>query len=147
MKDEEKKFREYLRLKGLKFTPQRELILREAFSTHDHFEVDDLFVKLYRKNTGISRATVYRTLNLLVQGGLLRQVISGERHSHYEHTLGHRHHDHLVCLGCGRVIEFSNGRIEGLQDEVCKKQNFEPRSHRLQIDGFCQDCQIKKESK
>jgi Fur family ferric uptake transcriptional regulator len=147
MKNEEKKFSEYLNSKGLKFTPQRELILREIFSTHDHFEVDDLFVKLHHKNAHISRATVYRTLNLLVQGALLRQVISGERHSHYEHILGHRHHDHLVCLGCGKVIEFSNGRIEDLQDEVCKKYGFEARKHWLQIDGFCQDCRIKKESK
>jgi len=147
MKNEEKKFREYLGSKGLKFTPERELILREVFSTHDHFEVDDLFVKLYHKNAHISRATVYRTLNLLVQGGLLRQVISGERHSHYEHILGHRHHDHLVCLRCGKLIEFSNRKIEDLQDEVCKKHNFEPYSHLLQINGFCWDCQIKKESK
>ncbi len=146
MKDQEKKFGEYLKSKDLKITPQRELILREIFSSHDHFEVDDLFVRLYGKSAHISRATVYRTLNLLVQGGFLREVISGERHSHYEHILGHRHHDHLVCLGCGKIIEFSNVSIEDLQDKVCKKHNFQPHSHRLQINGFCRNCEMKNKS-
>ncbi len=147
MKDQEKTFGEYLKSKSLKITPQRELILEEVSSSHDHFEVDNLFVRLYGKNVHISRATVYRTLNLLVEGGFLREVISGERHSHYERILGHRHHDHLVCLGCGKIIEFSNVRIEDLQDEVCREHNFESHSHRLQINGFCRNCQIKKKSK
>ena len=147
MTNQKENFEEYLKSKKLKITPQRERILEEVFSNHDHFEVDDLFFRLYAKIDHISRSTVYRTLNLLVQGGFLREVISGERHSHYEHTLGHRHHDHLVCLGCGKIIEFSNIRIEDLQDDVCKKHNFEPHSHRLQINGFCRNCQIKKKSK
>ena len=147
MKNQEKNFGEYLRSKRLKVTPQRERILEEVFSSHRHFEVDDLFFRLYAKSGHISRATVYRTLNLLVQGGFLREVISGERHSHYEHMQGHRHHDHLLCLRCGKITEFSDPHIENLQDEVCKKHGFEPHSHRLQINGFCRNCEMKDKSK
>ncbi|HID96351.1 MAG TPA: transcriptional repressor [Candidatus Latescibacteria bacterium] len=142
MRAEEKKFEKYLRLCGLRFTPERRLILREAFSIHDHFEVDDLFVRLHQKDCRISRATIYRTLDLLVKSGLLREVISGERHSHYEHILGHRHHDHLLCLKCGKVIEFSNNRIEELQKRVCEDYGFKPENHRLQIIGYCNRCQL-----
>lgn len=144
MKGSEEKLTEYLKSKGLKITAQRELVLREILSSHNHFEVDGLFVRLYAKSANISRATVYRTLNLLVQGGFLQEVISRERHSHYENIVGHRHHDHLACLDCGKVIEFRNAGIENLQDEVCKKHDFEPYGHRLEISGFCRSCQTKK---
>lgn len=144
-KDREK-FWKYLRSKDLRFTPQRELILREVFSTHDHFQADDLFARLYIKDKRISRATVYRTLSLLAEGGFLREVISGERHGHYEHVLGHLHHDHLVCADCGRVIEFRNRKIEDLQRQVCKDHEFEPKTHRLEIEGLCKECRRKNQS-
>ena len=136
----EDKLRDYLRPKGLKFTPERQLILKEVFSTHRHFEVDDLFVRIRRRDKRISRSTLYRTLRLLVECGLLREVLFGERHSHYEHVLGHEHHDHLLCLRCGRVIEFSNGSIENLQERVCREHEFQPRGHQLQIRGYCRKC-------
>lgn len=136
----EDKLRDYLRPKGLKFTPERQLILKEVFSTHRHFEVDDLFVRMRRRDKRISCSTIYRTLRLLVECGLLREVIFGERHSHYEHVLGHEHHDHLLCLGCKRVIEFRNSSIESLQERVCREHEFQPRGHRLQITGYCRKC-------
>ncbi len=140
MRIEEDKLGNYLRSKGLKFTPERRLILREVFSTHRHFEVDDLFIRIRRRDKRISRSTLYRTLRIMVECGLLREVLFGERHSHYEHVLGHEHHDHLLCLGCGRVIEFSNDSIENLQEKVCKKHEFLAKGHRLQITGYCRKC-------
>lgn len=137
---EEKKFKNYLQKRGLKFTPQRKTILREVFSTHKHFRADDIFLRVTQKRTCISRASVYRTIELLVKSGLLRQVISGEKHRHYEHTFGHDHHDHLFCLGCGKVIEFKRERIEKLQEEVCRQHGFKPLEHRLQILGYCNKC-------
>jgi len=80
---------------------------------------------------------------LLVQSGLLREVIYGERHAHYEHVYGHEHHDHLVCNNCDKIIEFTEHRIEKLQEEVCKKYKFKAESHRLQIQGLCENCSKK----
>jgi len=140
MRAEKDKLRNYLRVKGLKFTPQRQLILKEAFSTHRHFEVDDLFIRIRRQDKRIARSTIYRTLRLLVECGLLREAFFEEKHSHYEHILGHEHHDHLLCLRCGQVIEFSNGSIENLQEKVCQEHEFQPRGHRLQITGHCRKC-------
>ena len=133
-------FKEYLLSKNLKFTAERQTILDRVFANHKHFEADELLVDLRQNKLKISKATIYRTLSLLVKSGLLREVIFGERHAHYEQVYGHEHHDHLVCNNCGKIIEFVEHRIEKLQDEVCKKNKFEPESHRLQIQGLCEDC-------
>ena len=137
----EKKFREYLQSKKLKFTPERQAILNKAFTSHKHFEAEDLLLEMRQGGQRVSKATIYRTLSLLVKCGLLREVIFGEKHSHYEHIHDGEHHDHLVCSGCGKIIEFTEEGIERLQDEVCRRHNFKPESHRLQIQGLCQDCQ------
>ena len=139
-------FKEYLTSKKLKFTAERQAILDRVFENHNHFEADELLVDLRLNDMKISKATIYRTLALLVKSGLLREVIFGERHAHYEHVYGHEHHDHLVCNNCGKIIEFTEHRIEKLQDEVCKKNKFMAESHRLQIQGLCEDC-CKKEEK
>lgn len=147
MLSEEDKFREYLESKNLKFTAERQAILDCIFSSHKHFEADELLFDLRLKDLKISKATIYRTLSLLVKSGLLREVIFGERHTHYEHVYGHEHHDHIVCNNCGKIIEFIEPRIEKLQEEVCKKNNFKSESHRLQIQGLCEDCNNKSNSK
>lgn len=140
MLSEEDKFKEFLASKKLKFTPERQAILDRIFANHKHFEADELLFDLRNNDLKISKATIYRTLSLLVKSGLLREVIFGERHAHYEHVYGHEHHDHLVCNACGKIIEFVEHRIEKLQDEVCKRKRFKPESHRLQIQGLCEDC-------
>ncbi|MGQ3686016.1 MAG: Fur family transcriptional regulator [Candidatus Loosdrechtia sp.] len=140
LESEEEIFKKYLALRKLKFTPERQAILNRVFANHKHFEVDELLVDLRNNDMRISKATIYRTLALLVKSGLLREVIFGERHAHYEHIYGHEHHDHLVCNSCGKIIEFSEPRIEKLQNEVCKNKKFKPESHRLQIQGLCEDC-------
>lgn len=138
LKDE---FRSYLKAGGLKLTPERGLILEAAFSTDNHFEVEDLLIKLRQQGDRVSKATIYRTLPLLVKSGLLREVVFGERHSHYEHVFGHKHHDHLICLCCGKIIEFANPSIENLQDKICKEHGFEAMGHRFEITGYCNECQ------
>ena len=136
----ETQFGKYLRSRGLKFTPQRKLILKKVFTTHDHFEADDLIMAFKKEGRGLSRATVYRTLPLLVESGLIREVQLGENHAHYEHTLGHEHHDHLICVKCGHVVEFCDHSIEMLQNTVCEKHGFQPHSHNLEIKGYCSRC-------
>lgn len=137
---QENKFQKFLRASGYKFTPERRVILREVFANHDHFDADDILIGLRNRGKRISRATIYRTLAILAQSGLLREVIYGERHSHYEHVYGHKHHDHLVCTSCGRIVEFTDDSIEHFQHEVCKLHNFKPLSHKFEISGLCEAC-------
>lgn len=136
----EEKFKHYLQSRGLKFTPERQAILNCVFASDRHFEAEDLLIDMRQHDLRVSKATIYRTLALLVKGGLLREVIFGEKHAHYEHVHDHEHHDHLVCSGCGKIIEFTDERIEKLQDEVCDKHKFNAKTHRLQITGLCKDC-------
>lgn len=140
MSSTEEKFKHYLQSKGLKFTPERQAILNCIFASDKHFEAEELLIDMLQRDRRVSKATIYRTLALLVQGGLLREVIFGEKHAHYEHVHDHEHHDHLVCSGCGNIIEFTDERIERMQDEVCKKNKFKAITHRLQITGLCKDC-------
>ena len=141
---EEKMFREFIAGQGLKCTPERQLILREVFSIHQHFEADDIADGLRRRGMRVSRASIYRTLPLLVESGLLREVHSSEKHSHYEHVFGHKHHDHMICTRCGRTIEFTDERIEGLQNRVCERHGFLSTAHTLEIVGICKECREKQ---
>jgi Fur family ferric uptake transcriptional regulator len=143
MEQEEKVFRNFLTSRGLKFTSERNIILQEAFHRHDHFEAEDLLSSIKKKGKRTSRATIYRTLELLVQCGLLEVVDFGGNSHHYEHILGHQHHDHLVCERCGRIIEFTHGQLEKLKEKVCQEMNFDSRSHTLKIFGICERCRGK----
>lgn len=135
------KFKNYLVKKGLKFTPERETILEDVFTFHNHFDIDQLYEKIHKRDKSLSRATIYRTIPHLVNCGLIREVLRCQNRAQYEHTFGHEHHDHLVCIKCGNVIEFNEKRIEKLQDEICKKYDFTPVEHRLGIRGYCKKCQ------
>jgi Fur family ferric uptake transcriptional regulator len=140
MNDVEKVFRDYVQSKGLKFTPERQAILNHVFECHGHFEAEELLIDMRKSNKRVSKATIYRTLSLLVNSGLLREVIFGEKHAHYEHVYGHEHHEHLVCIGCGKIIEFTDERIEKFQEEICIANKFKAESHKFQIMGYCVDC-------
>lgn len=140
---EQRRFREFLQAEGLRFTQERRLILHEVFANHEHFEAEGIVASLKRKGLRVSRASVYRTLPLLVESGMLREVHSSEKHSHYEHVFGHQHHDHLVCTKCGRTMDFLEPRIEELQDLICKAHDFHPTSHKLEITGVCSSCASK----
>ncbi len=133
-------FRESLTAMGLKFTRERRLILDEVFRNHGHFEADDIVFGLRHRGHRVSRASVYRALPLLVRSGLLREVHSSEKHSHYEHVFGHGHHDHLICTECGRTIEFYSPAIERLQAEICNEHGFLAAGHSLEITGVCDAC-------
>ena len=138
--NEHERFRTFLKSEGFRFTAEREKVLEEACSIHQHFEAEDLLFRMRQHGLRVSKATVYRTLTLLVQCGLLREVIFGERHSHYEHVLGHRHHDHLICLRCGKIIEFTDETMEKLQQKICEQYRFESLRHKLEITGTCEQC-------
>jgi len=140
---EDQKFEEYLKSKELKYTSERELILKAIFSFDKHFNVEDLFERLRKQGNEVSRATIYRTIPLLLQSGLITETFRCQDKISYENIFNKKHHDHLLCVKCGKTIEFFNEEIEKLQSEICKKYNFKPLEHRLGIKGYCEDCYIK----
>lgn len=143
-----KRFEDYLQTQGAKLTPQRSRIFERAFATHEHFSAETLYDWL-REEEGprVSRATVYRTLALLQEGGFVEALDTGRGELVYEHVLGHPHHDHMVCLECGRIEEFRDDRIEELQQENCERKGFELVEHSLRLMGYCKQCRKKRESR
>jgi Fur family ferric uptake transcriptional regulator len=117
-------FRKYLERRGLKLTAERQAVFDQLFARHEHVEADEILVRLRTRGKKISRATIYRTLELLVDSGVVGRVRVGEIGYRYERLRAGEHHDHLICNECGRVIEFFEPRIESLQDEVCDRYGF-----------------------
>ena len=134
------KFREYIKEKGLRNTPERETIIDEIFSIHDHFDVDELFLRLRNKKKRISKASVYRTIPLLIDSGLIKEVFFEDGHLHYEHIYGHTHHCHLRCVSCGKIIEFADDQIGTIQARIGEKYSFAITAHRFELQGFCPQC-------
>ena len=134
----------YLQQKKLRPTRERFLLLEEIMQTDGHFDADELFANLNAKGLKASRATVYNTLDLLVECGLISKYRFGESHSRYEKAFGRPRHDHLICLECGEIIEFVNERLDRIQKEVCDENKFTLHNSTLQIFGICSNCQNKK---
>jgi len=143
MLEEKTIFIHFLRRKGLKLTRQRQEILKAFLKIEKHLSTEDLYEVIKRKDPSIGQATVFRTLRLLSQAGMAREINLGDRRVKFEHGHGHRHHDHLVCKACSKLIEAVDPEIERLQDDLCKKFDFTPTSHRLQIFGICNQCKTK----
>lgn len=133
-------FRKYLERRGLKLTAERQALFDELFARHEHLEPDELLMRLRANHKKISRATIYRTLDLLLDSGIVGRVRIGESGYRYERMRAGDHHDHLICNECGRVIEFREPRIESLQDEVYERHGFLPLSHSHQLRGICRQC-------
>ncbi len=131
--------RRLLRERGLVCTAQRELVARAVFEMGSHVGAEELYRSLAGRSPRVGLATIYRTLQLLKDRGLVAERQFGERWRRYEDSGGH-HHDHLICLGCGAVIEFQEPMIEELQDRVARRHGFAPERHRLELYGYCRDC-------
>jgi Fur family ferric uptake transcriptional regulator len=133
-------FRNFLGGKGLKLTKERIAVLSEVYSFHGHFEPEYLYLRIKDAGSKASRASVYRTLSLLVECGLVNRVTRTDKGNIYEHTYGHMHHDHMICDSCGEIIEFYSEKLENLQNEICEKNSFVGSSHALEIRGRCKKC-------
>ncbi len=133
-------FSNFLKTKGLSSTRQRKVILDEVFRNHDHFEADEIVETLRKRMSRVSRATVYRTLAHLEACNLIRKVDLGHGHSHYEHTLGHRHHEHLYCDRCGNLTEFNDPVLEDRIEKIAESHGFTITNHTVQIFGICKTC-------
>ena len=135
-------FRDFLYKRGLKFTPERRVVLDEAFAIHDHFEAEDLLFRIRGKGKRVSKGTIYRTLRLLVESGLVREVVFTDKHLHYEHVYGHKHHEHLICEGCGRILNFYSQELEEALIETCNQSDFQMRGHKVEVTGYCKRCSV-----
>ena len=133
-------FRQYLIKKGQRLTKERDAILQEAFSCNGHFDPETLYMDMKKRGMKASRASVYRTLSLLCECGLVEKVSKTEHGTIYEQALGRQHHDHMVCINCGKVIEFYSESLERIQEEICREQEFAGKSHTLEIRGYCGHC-------
>ena len=133
-------FRNFLGGKRLKLTKERTAVLSEVYAFHGHFEPEYLYSRIKESGSKASRASVYRTLSLLVECGLVKRVTRTNKGNIYEHTYGHTHHDHMICDICGDIIEFFSEKLENLQEEICEKNNFVGSSHALEIRGRCKKC-------
>jgi Fur family ferric uptake transcriptional regulator len=137
---EKDEFLRFLRDRRQRVTGERLALFDEIFSQHGHIDAEELLEAMKGRGLKISRATVYRNLDLLVESGLARKQRLGSRGFLYEHMHAGQQHDHLVCTGCGRVVEFVSPGITALQAEICRAHGFVPTRHTLQIAGLCNRC-------
>jgi Fur family ferric uptake transcriptional regulator len=133
-------FREYLRDRGLKYTDERQTILRAVMHNDEHFEAEQILLGLRQRSARVGKATVYRTLKLLVGCGIVKEVHFSNKLVHYEHTYGQDPHDHLVCRRCGRIIEFDASEVVRLRTAIAASRRFHALSHRFSILGLCEAC-------
>src|SRR5438128_6689162 len=140
MTEEQEVFLKHIQKQGLKRTAQRDLILDVFLRTEGHVSGDDLYRLVRTEDPTVGQTTVYRTLRLLTDAGLAREVRFGDGRAHYEHNYKHQHHDHMICSECGKIIEFYSPELEAIQDAMAAKHKFELTSHLLRMIGICAEC-------
>jgi Fur family ferric uptake transcriptional regulator len=138
--DAKEKFEHFVAVKGLRRTVQREHVLEVFLGTEKHLTVQELYDLARKKHRDIGYATVARTVKLMCESGVCRQVDFGDGSQRFEHKYGHQHHDHLICLKCGRFQEIYSPELEKIQDQLVKKHGYVQESHKLDIFGLCPGC-------
>ncbi len=134
-------FNEYIHSTGLRDTQQRKRILEAFLSTSNHVSVDDMYRIVNEKGRKLGYATVYRTMKLIAECGLAGEVMFNDGIVRFEHRLGRKHHHHLVCTDCGKVIEFESTAMDKGEEGILKKHRFKQISHHYKIFGLCHKCQ------
>lgn len=133
------RFKEHLRLQRLKSTTQRDTIVRAFLETQRHVSVEELYGEVRRRNPRIGYATVYRTMKLLTECGVAAERHFRDGEARYE-SAEKKHHDHLICERCGKIVEFEEPRIELLQEETAKRLGFQITGHKMELYGLCREC-------
>ena len=138
------RFERFLHKKDLRLTDARAAIVEAALARQGHYPIEDLIADLKERGIKGSKATVYRTLPLLAEAGILEPaIVAGDARS-YETTFGRHHHDHLLCAACGKVVEFEFEAFEILQKEVAARYGFRLQGHHHELIGTCPECQAKE---
>lgn len=141
-------FRQYLKKEGLSFTPQRMAIAEFIINKKNHhFSTEELVTELRTHGNPVSRATVYRTISHLHQAGFLREVALDSTQAYYDIVVNVRHHEHLVCEQCGKIIEFTDPDLEKTIEAVSRRNNIKMTRHTVQIFGLCPECQRRHQTR
>ncbi len=146
MLDPQSVFINYLNSQGLKLTPQRRLILEVFLESEDHLASEELYEKVKKLNPAIGQATVYRTVKLLSDSGIAKELYFGDGVARYEPKYGRKHHDHLICENCGKNVEVIDEKIEELQEELAKRHGYVLTGHRMYLYGICSNCRKTSQS-
>jgi len=135
-----KKFLDFLESKSLRVTLQRRAIIDTVFETEEHFTAEQLLEWSRKKDKSVSRATVYRTLPLLTESGLVREMDFGKDYKFYDPNYAeHPNHNHIICQDCDKIVEFESEKIAAIEDEISHKLGFLVKAQRLQITGSCEE--------
>lgn len=139
-KGAKQKFMKFLGTKKLRITSQRQTIIDTVFSTEEHFTADQLLEWSRQRDKSVSRATVYRTLPLLTESGLVREMDFGKDHKYYDPNYAdHPNHNHIICQDCDKIVEFESDKIDQLENEISHRLGFSVKTQRLQITGSCDE--------
>ncbi len=134
---------DHMTKRGLRSTDQRKLIVETFFQAPNHISIEELLAQVRRADPKVGYATVYRTLKLLTECGVAFERKFGDGLTRYELADEESHHDHLICVDCGTIVEFEEPQIEELQDRIAQRYGFQLKSHKHEMYGTCAECQAK----
>ena len=141
LKEQAERFHTLLEKKGLKYTYERKMVFDEVAHLKEHFDADSLYARFINKGERIARDTVYRTLPLLLESRVIQKSAGAGKREFFERIGTKGHHDHMICVKCGKIIEFQCPEIEKSQDKICSEYGFKLSFHDHRLFGSCKDCQ------